>query len=225
MAKSKIKFFRTRDVLLPQRGHKHDAGIDFFVPNFDTQFIEDLKKKNPHLFEVCLGGNSFHGISVASSGTLTISSSETSPKLELDLSDNNDTMFKVDDKLGVKYFPLPPMGRINIPSGIYCKMEEPGRALIAANKSGIASKKGLIFGAQVIDYEYQGEIHINVINTSNKVVRVHEGMKLLQFIEMPIFTSSIEEVEGFSELYPQGETSRADGGFGSTDQKPEQLNS
>ena len=147
------------------------------------------------------------------------------PKLTIDVSDTNPTMFKVDDELGVKYYPLAPMGRINIPSGVYCKMEEPGRALIVANKSGVASKKGLVFGAQVVDYEYQGEIHLNVINTSPKTVRIYEGMKLLQFIETPIFTSEIEEAEDLPALYPDGETSRADGGFGSTDKEPEQLNS
>jgi len=71
-------------------------------------------------------------------------------------------------------------------------MQEPGRALIAANKSGVASKSGLIFGAQVVDYTYKGEIHINVINTSSKVVRIYEDMKLIQFLETPIFNSSIE---------------------------------
>lgn len=215
MAKTKIKFYRQRKVDLPKRGHKHDAGIDFFVPTFDKQFIEDLKNKNPYLFNIMEDNKSQYVIHTH--GSLTISNSEYSPKLELDLSDHNDTFFKVDDEVGLKYLPLPPMGRINIPSGIYCKMEEPGRALIAANKSGVASKKGLIFGAQVIDYEYQGEIHINVINTSNRVVRIYEDMKLIQFLETPIFTSDIEEMGSLPELYPDGETSRSDGGFGSTD--------
>jgi len=78
----------------------------------------------------------------------------------------------------------------------------------------------------VVDYEYQGEIHINVINTSRtELVKIHEGMKLIQFLEMPVFNSEIEEVDSIQNLYSKGETSRADGGFGSTDKKPQQLNS
>jgi len=220
MAKSVIKFFRLRDVELPRRGHKHDAGIDFFVPRFDKVFVNDLKKKNPDLYPenpndcIC---NYPNGITL---------SDGSSPGIKYELADTNQSLIKFDENEGKSYIPLAPFQRVNIPSGIYCKMEEPGRALIAHNKSGIASKKGLIFGAQVVDYEYQGEIHLNFINTSSKLVKIYEGDKLMQFIEMPIFTSEIEEASALPDLYPDGETSRATGGFGSTDKKdPIQLNS
>ena len=221
MAKSVIKFTRLRNVDLPKRGHKHDAGIDFFVPKFDKPFVYDLKVKNPDLFE-----NQMDGCGCMSNH-LVMSSGSNSPELKFQLADNNDSLIKFDENEGKSYIPLAPMQRVNIPSGIYCKMEEPGRALIAHNKSGVASKKGLVFGAQVVDYEYQGEIHINVINTSSKLVKVYEGDKLMQFVELPIFTSEIEEVEDLQTLYPEGETSRGSGGFGSTDKKDnvEQLNS
>ena len=223
MAKSVIKFLKTREVQLPERGHRHDAGIDFFVPRFDKSFVSALKTKNPHLFET-----HYNGCQREPYGHITMKGdgSKSSPELRFDLGDPNNSLIKFDQEEGKCYIPLAPMQRVNIPSGIWCKMEEEGRALIAHNKSGIASKMGLIFGAQVVDYGYQGEIHINVINTSSKLVRVYEGDKLMQFVEMPIFTSEIQEVERFPELYPEGETSRADGGFGSTDKKePEQLNS
>lgn len=223
MVKSAIKFTRTRYVTLPVRGHIFDAGIDFFVPSFDKQFIEDLKKKNPDVFEIPVEYAS--GYSLIGSGLTIQGGSISVPKVEFDLTDENDSLFKMDDEKGENYFLLAPLGRINIPSGIYCQMAESGRALIAANKSGVASKQGLIFGAQVVDFEYQGEIHINVINTSSKVVRIYEGQKLIQFLETPIFTSPIEEVDTLQNLY-KGATSRADGGFGSTDKKDaQQLNS
>ena len=94
-----------------------------------------------------------------------------------------------------KKFVLRGHERILIPAGIKCRMEEPGRALIAANKSGVASKKGLIYGAQVVDFTYKGEIHINVINTSNKPVEITPGMKLIQFLETPIFSNPVEVFE------------------------------
>ena len=140
------------------------------------------------------------------------------PTVNFKLSDNNSSPVKYDDDQGLNYILLAPLSRINIPSGIYCQMEDHGRALIAHNKSGIASKHGLIYGAQVVDFEYQGEIHINVINTSSSVVRIYAGQKLMQFLELPIFTSAIEEVDSLQDLY-DGATSRATGGFGSTDKE------
>ena len=223
MAKSVIKFTRLRNVEFPKRGHKHDAGIDFFVPKFDKIFVDDLKKKNPEFFYNPAHYDTAGEYAV---GTISMRGDDKSPELKFDLKDYNESLIKFDENEGRSYIPLAPLQRVNIPSGIYCKMEDPGRALIAHNKSGVASKKGLIFGAQVVDYEYQGEIHINIINTSSKLVKVYEGDKLMQFIEMPIFTSDIQEVEEIQDLYPEGETSRGAGGFGSTDKKDvEQLNS
>jgi len=223
MAKSVIKFSRTRNVQLPVRGHSHDAGIDFFVPTFDPNFMKDLVLKNKDLFDRDTHRN-LAGYGTSGSITLSGGSSNT-PDVKFDLADDNPSPVKFDDVKGLNYILLSPLSRINIPSGVYCQMEEPGRALIAHNKSGVASNLGLIYGAQVVDFEYQGEIHINVINTSSKVVRIYAGQKLMQFLEVPIFTSTIEEVDTLQNLY-KGATSRADGGFGSTDKKDAiQLNS
>ena len=115
---------------------------------------------------------------------------------------------------------LEPGQRALLPSGIHCQMSKPGRALIAANKSGVATKTGLIFGAQVVDYEYQGEIHISLINTSDIAVAITPGMKAIQFLETPIYNSTIEVEEGKKpeEFYAEI-TTRGARGFGSSDQK------
>jgi dUTP pyrophosphatase len=111
-----------------------------------------------------------------------------------------------------------PMKRILIPSGIHCQMSSPNRALIAGNKSGVANKTGLIFGAQVVDFEYQGEIHISLINTSDKIVEITPGMKAIQFLETPVYHSDIEITEDVPlEEFYEKETTRGSGGFGSTD--------
>jgi dUTPase len=181
--------------------------------------------KNKELFSRDTHRN-VNGLTYPSPGSLTLSGGGNNPtQVEFNLSDENPSPVKFDDLKGLNYILLAPLSRINIPSGVYCQMEEPGRALIAHNKSGVASSLGLIYGAQVVDFEYQGEIHINVINTSSKVVRIYAGQKLMQFLEIPIFTSAIEEVDSLQNLY-KGATSRADGGFGSTDKKDAiQLNS
>ena len=105
--------------------------------------------------------------------------------------------------------------RALIPSGIKTWMT-PGTALIAANKSGVASKKGLIFGAQVVDSDYAGEVHISVINTSNDVVRIDTGEKLIQFIHTPVLLTPPEEVDEYMFNALHDKSQRGTGGFGST---------
>lgn len=41
-----IEFTKIRDVKSPARANSHDAGTDFYIPNFSESFFEDLKKKN-----------------------------------------------------------------------------------------------------------------------------------------------------------------------------------
>lgn len=113
---------------------------------------------------------------------------------------------------------IKPQHRILIPSGIHTYLT-PGTALVAANKSGIATKKGLVFAAQVVDSDYSGEVHIGVINTSDTPVVVSCGDKLIQFIHTPVLLSPLEEVDNdaFDKLHDASE--RGAGGFGSTGTK------
>lgn len=173
-----IKFLKVRDVKSPERGTTEAAGIDFYIPNCNEQFITDLINKN---------------------------SNSTLPVL---VQVQNEEVF----------ITIMPNSRVLIPSGIHSWMS-PGTALIAANKSGVATKKGLVFGAQVVDSDYAGEIHISVINTSNVPVTITGGEKLIQFIHMPVLLSPLEEVdkETYNKLH--GTSERGEGGFGSTGAK------
>jgi len=178
MAKEQIKFLKIRDVKSPTRAYEFDAGIDFYVPEFNKQFLEDLADKNQGRDLVMKDG----------------------------------------------YIIVPAHSRIMIPAGIKSRMAKPGRALIAANKSGVATKNGLVYGAQVVDYTYKGEIHLSLINTSMLEVRITPGMKILQFLEMPVYNSEVEVVvwrtEETEELFYEGlQDDRGDGGFGSTNEK------
>ena len=92
----------------------------------------------------------------------------------------------------VRSITIPVHGRIMIPSGIKSRMSEPGRALIAHNKSGIATKHGLIFGAAVVDYTYKGEIHLSLINTTDHTVDLAPGQKIIQFLEVPVLNSIVD---------------------------------
>lgn len=106
---------------------------------------------------------------------------------------------------------------ILIPSGIKARVPK-GYALIAFNKSGIATKQKLIVGACVVDEDYQGEIHIHLINTSATAsVTIEPGMKIAQFILIPVSYAMPEEI-GIDDLYTEA-TARGEGAFGSTGNK------
>jgi dUTP pyrophosphatase len=98
-----------------------------------------------------------------------------------------------------------------IPSGVKAQVPE-GYALVAFNKSGIATKEGLVVGACVVDEDYEGEIHIHMINVGDKVVDIIPGQKLVQFVLLPV---NYQNVEIVNEL-PKRQSERGEGGFGST---------
>lgn len=197
--KNTIRFLKTRVVKNPARAHDDDAGIDFYVPSVNEDFIKAFWDKNPGLKKETPPLSGYISVSGTSISSVNII----------------DPFFKADQEDGRVYFELKPGKGANIPSGIHCQMSGENKALIAFNKSGISTKFGLVVGAQVVDIGYQGEIHINVINTSNEPVKIYEGQKLVQFIEIPIFTSEIIMEDSYDNLY-SGKSDRGDGGFSST---------
>ncbi|HBY64819.1 MAG TPA: dUTP diphosphatase [Acholeplasmataceae bacterium] len=106
--------------------------------------------------------------------------------------------------------------RALIPSGIRAQIPE-GHALIFFNKSGVGSKFGLDILACVVDEDYQGEIHLNVVNTGNDTVYIGPGMKLVQGVLIPVLYSKPMLVSD-GELFTS-ETERGAGGFGSTNKE------
>jgi len=126
------------------------------------------------------------------------------------------------DSVGIDFFvpndftsiTLQPGEDALIPSGIRTRL--PIRtALIAFNKSGVATKKKFSKGAQVIDPDYQGEIHIHVFNVGKEPRDIKPGDKIIQFIHLPIIKSKLIQCQTEAELYP-AKTERGTGGFGST---------
>lgn len=122
----------------------------------------------------------------------------------------------------VRHIALQPGHRILIPSGIKGLLEPPKSMLMAANKSGIATKKGLLFTAEIVDSPYVGEIHIGVYNTSQETQIIEAGQKLVQFIHVPVYITEPEEIQQ-EEFYFYTESqmwgSRGENGFGSSGSK------
>jgi deoxyuridine 5'-triphosphate nucleotidohydrolase len=110
-----------------------------------------------------------------------------------------------------------PHGRINIPSGIRVIIYDTDTCLLAVNKSGVATKKGLVMSACLVDPDYQGEIHLGVINTGDEPVQIKTGEKLVQFMHLPVLHTFFQEVsfEDFDKLKP--DSNRGCRGFGSSD--------
>lgn len=129
-----------------------------------------------------------------------------------------------------KGFIVNPGTDVLIPSGI--KMEIPeGYMLMAADKSGVVTSKWaclgagrtpkaeafesiVILGAKIVDEDYQGEIHIHVVNVGNDTVFIKPGMKIAQFILVPVSYEELEEVPE-EELFSRS-SERGEGALGST---------
>lgn len=196
MELQRLRFALNRDVLIPQRAGINEAGIDFFMPR--DLLVSDILRANEKVEDVHI------------------------------LDSNNDwpssgNVFLNHDKSKVTCIILGVGARIIIPSGVHALIEPKHSALIAANKSGVATKKGLIFGAQVVDSTYTGEIHISVINTSDNPQVIKPDEKIIQFIHTPILLTEIEKiswdgVNGFLEI-SRDWSERGSSWQGSTDKK------
>ena len=183
-----MQFIKTRDVKDPVRDVKENAGIDFFVPENTEEFREALKNKNPdtQFIDEPGGGNLYWALT------------------------GKNNYFTKDGVIHIA-----PHKAIIIPTGIKSKFG-PELALIANNKSGIATKKQLIFGASVIDCSYQGEWHFHLINVGDQNVLIQCGEKIIQFIPHLISTEPVEVLDKTPEEFYIEKTSRGEGWQGST---------
>lgn len=125
---------------------------------------------------------------------------------------------------------VPPLSDVLIPSGIKMHIPE-GYMLMAADKSGVVTSRSacaeagrtpksdafescIILGAKIVDEDYQGEIHIHLINIGSLPVMLKPGRKITQFILVPVSYEGLEEVPE-SELFEEV-SERGEGGFSST---------
>lgn len=90
---------------------------------------------------------------------------------------------------------------IAIPDG-YCGLIWP--------RSGLSVNNGIDILAGVIDSGYRGEVKVCMLNTSDTLVHIHPGDRVAQLI-----IQKVEDVS-FTEVKNLDDTSRGDGGFGST---------
>lgn len=171
-----LHYIKTRNVHDLTRGTKEAAGIDFYIPEYDKDFMSELIHRNP----------------------------------------NAHVRYKVEECDGHEklYITVLPGGKLLVPSGIKVAIN-PGTMLMAANKSGVSTKQGLVYTAEIVDSDYAGEIGLGVANLSDEPTVIVSGQKLVQFIHTPIILSEPVQITEEEHTLYHSDSARGDNGFGS----------
>jgi len=106
---------------------------------------------------------------------------------------------------------LNPLERAIIKTGLFIELPIGYEAQVRP-RSGLAAKKGVtvLNSPGTIDADYRGEIGVILVNLSNEVFVVENGERIAQLIIAKHERAEWQEVESLTE------TSRGEGGFGST---------
>ncbi len=106
---------------------------------------------------------------------------------------------------------LRPLERAIIKTGLFIELPVGTEAQVRP-RSGLSAKKGVtvLNAPGTIDADYRGEIGVILVNLSNEVFTVENGERIAQLVIAKHERAQWMEVETLSE------TSRGEGGFGST---------
>ncbi len=105
-------------------------------------------------------------------------------------------------------------GRVLVPTGLYMQIPE-GFVGDIRPRSGLALNYGItvLNAPGTIDSDYRGEIGVILHNTSDDLYTIHHGDRIAQLVITPYESVAIVVADGLSD------TSRGEGGFGSTGKK------
>lgn len=106
---------------------------------------------------------------------------------------------------------LVPLGRIIVKTGLFIELPMGYEAQVRP-RSGLAIKKGItvLNSPGTVDADYRGEIGVILVNLSNEDFVIENGERIAQLI-----IAKHERAE-WIEVQELSETSRGEGGFGST---------
>ncbi|MCB9895755.1 MAG: dUTP diphosphatase [Planctomycetes bacterium] len=106
---------------------------------------------------------------------------------------------------------LQPGRHAMIPTG-FCYEIPPGYEMQVRPRSGLAAKHGItvLNAPGTIDADYRGELKVLLINHGPEPFEIQRGERIAQIIIAPVVMAAFKEVNELSD------TSRGQGGFGST---------
>jgi dUTP pyrophosphatase len=106
---------------------------------------------------------------------------------------------------------LKPLERKIIPTGLFMELRVGYEAQVRP-RSGLAAKHGVsvLNSPGTIDADYRGEIGVILVNLSNDIFTINNGDRVAQMV-----IAKHERAE-WNEVINLSETSRGEGGFGST---------
>lgn len=128
------------------------------------------------------------------------------PKYQTELSAGMDLYANIDESLTLK-----PLERKLIPTGLFLELPAGFEAQVRP-RSGLAVKNGItvLNAPGTVDADYRGEIGVILINLSSENFIINDGDRIAQMVIARHETITWQET---AELI---ETSRGEGGFGST---------
>lgn len=106
---------------------------------------------------------------------------------------------------------LTPGARALVPTGIAIALPEGFEAQVRP-RSGLALKNGVtvLNAPGTVDADYRGEVGVILVNLGSDAFTVERGMRVAQMVIAPVTRA------GWAERAALSETSRGQGGFGST---------
>ncbi len=106
---------------------------------------------------------------------------------------------------------LNPLGRAIIKTGLFIELPIGYEAQVRP-RSGLAAKKGItvLNSPGTIDADYRGEVGVILVNLSNEAFTIENGERIAQLVIAKNERAEWQEVQELTE------TSRGEGGFGST---------
>lgn len=107
---------------------------------------------------------------------------------------------------------IAPMQRMLVPTGLAIELPGAHTVALVYARSGLSIKHGLCManGVGVIDSDYRGELKVPMVNLGKEPYTIQPGERVAQLCIAPVYTAA------FAPVQELGDTTRGEGGFGST---------
>lgn len=107
-----------------------------------------------------------------------------------------------------------PLERVRVPTGLVIGLPA-GHEGQVRPRSGLAAKLGLtvLNAPGTIDEDYRGELQVLLVNLGSEPATIEPGDRIAQLVVAPVTRVQVQLTDSVAAL---GETSRSEGGFGST---------